>query len=124
MKKLGLRDGFSVYLYNVPDEYFCWLAPLSNIDVKAARKGSRDFVHVFVKDEKEMVDQLKKGKAMLKADGMIWVSWSKKTSPYFAGLTEDMIRQAGLKAGLVDVKVCAVNEVWSGLKFVIPLKDR
>ena len=83
-----------------------------------------DFVHLFVKEKKLFEKELLRYKKSLKSDGMIWISWPKKSSKVISDLDENSIRNFALKNGLVDIKVCAVDEVWSGLKLVIPVKDR
>ena len=124
-KKLGLKPASVMYVFQAPDNYFDWLAPLPE-DVKLLRKlaGELDFIHLFVKDQRLFRTEFTKSKKYLKKDGMIWVSWPKKSSKMSTDLDENIIRDIGLKEGLVDVKVCAVDDVWSGLKFVIRLKDR
>ncbi len=83
-----------------------------------------DFIFLFAKSHAGLtVDLIPAAKALAPA-GMLWISWPKKSSGVATDITEDAIRQSGLAAGLVDVKVCAVTEVWSGLKFVIPVKNR
>ena len=84
----------------------------------------KDFIHFFTKDSLELEKGLLQFKDEIKQNGMIWVSWPKKTSGVPTDITEDVIRNFALGIGLVDVKVCAVNEVWSGLKLVIPVKYR
>ena len=83
-----------------------------------------DFIHLFVKDRKTLEKEFLKNKKLLKKDGMLWISWPKKSAKVATDLDENTIRNFGLKNGLVDVKVCAVNETWSGLKFMFRLKDR
>jgi len=83
-----------------------------------------DFIHVFVKESKVFQKEFLYCKKHLKKTGMLWISWPKKASKVATDLDENVIRDFGLEAGLVDVKVCAVDEVWSGLKFMFRLKDR
>jgi hypothetical protein len=124
-KKLGLKPGFQVYVFQSPPEYFNWLAPPpENLTIEQKLTGEFDFIHLFVKDQTTFETNFKKAKKFLKKDGMLWISWPKKSSKVETDLDENIIRDFGLKEGLVDVKVCAVNEVWSGLKFVIRVKDR
>jgi hypothetical protein len=82
------------------------------------------FIHLFSKSRVELEKEMPRAARALAPAGMIWISWPKKSSGVATDLTEDVIRQTGLGIGLVDVKVCAVTEVWSGLKFVIPVKNR
>ncbi len=86
--------------------------------------GPLDFIHLFSKSRAEMERELKRAAQALAPAGMLWISWPKKSSGVATDLTENVIREIGLKAGLVDGKVCAVTDVWSGLKFVIPVKKR
>jgi hypothetical protein len=124
-KKLGIKPGFSMYMQNVPEDYFDWISPLpDNVLVRESLTGELDFVHLFIKDQNTFIDQLLKAKRHLTSDGMIWASWPKKSSGVASDLDENIIRDYGLKIGLVDIKVCAVNEIWSGLKFVIPVRNR
>ena len=83
-----------------------------------------DFIHAFVKSSKELQTLLPKLIKQLKQDGMIWVSWYKKSAGITTDVTEDMIRKSALSIGLVDVKVCAIDEQWSGLKLVIRKENR
>ena len=87
-------------------------------------KSQLDFAMIFVKSQAEMKQQFPKFARRLAPAGMLWVSWPKKTSGIVINLNENDVRRIRLLAGLVDVKVCAVNKVWSGLKFVIRVKDR
>jgi len=124
-KKLGIKDGFRVALLHVPDEV---KTELRNALMKCQREtvASRDldFIVLFAKSLTVLrVELLSAAKALAPA-GMLWISWPKKSSGVATDLTEDVVRQSGLDAGLVDVKVCAVTDVWSGLKFVIPVKNR
>jgi Protein of unknown function (DUF3052) len=83
-----------------------------------------DFAMIFVKSKADLKKNLSRLSTQLAPAGMLWVSWPKKASGVLTDLREDDVRRIGLAVGLVDIKVCAVNEVWSGLKFVIPVKDR
>jgi hypothetical protein len=109
-----------------PKGYFDWISPLpmGTKVVKRAPAGQVDFIHLFVTDLKDFSKRFKESKKILKKDGMMWISWPKKSSGVATDLDENIIRDFGLKNGLVDVKVCAVDETWSGLKFVFRLVDR
>lgn len=85
---------------------------------------SSDFIHFFIKDKTELEKLFPKLKKYLKSDGMIWVSWPKKSSHVESDLNENIVRKIGLEVGLVDVKVVSIDEIWSGLKFVYRVKDR
>jgi hypothetical protein len=125
LKKLGIKAGFTICVIQSPEKYFDWLVPLpENVTVKEKPAGELDFIHLFVKDRKTFRQLFVKSKKNLKKDGMMWISWPKKSSKVASDLDENIIRDFGLKEGLVDVKVCAIDEIWSALKFVIPVKDR
>jgi hypothetical protein len=125
VKKLGIKPDSQLYIFNAPDEYFNWIHPMpGNVKVKRSLSGEVEFVHLFVTDVKTLKRTLASSKKSIKKDGMIWVSWPKKSAKVETDLDENVVRDIGLNEGLVDVKVCAVSEIWSGLKFVIRLKDR
>jgi hypothetical protein len=111
---------------NTPNEYEEWISPLPKGVVVPVRPSSEsiDFAHLFALTKKQFEIDFIKSKQMIKKNGRLWVSWPKKASKVATDLEENTIREFGLKNGLVDVKVCAVNEIWSGLKFVYRLKDR
>jgi len=124
-KKLGIKDGFRVRLIGLPSDV--------RAELKRALAGCRiiddgndalDFVMVFTKSKAELAKEFRKIAKPLAPAGMLWVSWPKKSSGVATDLDENVVRDIGLAAGLVDVKVCAVTEIWSGLKFVRRLKDR
>jgi hypothetical protein len=124
-KKLGIRVGSHVTLVAVPAEVRAEIhAALSSCRIATNGRGPFDFIFLFASSQAEFHKLLRKMTKVLAPAGMLWVSWPKKASGVPTDLTEDVIRQIGLKAGLVDIKVCAVTEVWSGLKFVVPLKNR
>ena len=122
-KKLGIKEGFRIALFNQPESYFSLFTDFPT-GVKVINKAKVDFVHYFVTEEKQLIKEISKLKNQIEQNGMIWISWPKKASKVKTDLTEDAIRNLALKNGLVDIKVCAVDEIWSGLKLVIPLKDR
>jgi hypothetical protein len=125
VKKLGFREDHVLFVYSPPREYFDWVNPLPpSIQVKTRLAGEFDALHLFVESNEDFQSIFRKAKTKLKRDGMIWVSWPKKSSGVETDLDENIIRDFGLAEGLVDVKVCAVSDVWSGLKFVRRLKDR
>jgi len=124
-KKLGIKPGTTVALVNMPADVRSELAQaLEQCTVAKKPSAPLDYIHLFSKSRSELEAGLKQSAKSLAPAGMLWVSWPKKSSGVPTDLTEDVIRAIGLKAGLVDVKVCAVNDIWSGLKFVIPVKDR
>jgi Protein of unknown function (DUF3052) len=127
-KKLGIKPQFRIAFFQLPREVKAELKEaLSDCllpnDGKADR-GQLDFAMIFIKSQADMKEQFPQFARRLAPAGMLWVSWPKKTSGVVTDLNENDVRRIGLLAGLVDVKVCAVNEVWSGLKFVIRVKDR
>ena len=119
-KKLGIKEGSRIFLAGAPGDYRKLVAPLPDGVVTAARmSGDVDLVHVFSTQKSHLRKTLHACLAKLKQNGMIWVSWPKKSSKVPTDITEDTIREVALPLGLVDVKVCAVDEIWSGLKLVI-----
>ena len=124
-QKLGIKPGGNVLVVGTPKEYQAWLAPLpENVRFEAKLSTATDTVHLFATSKAELQKLLTKFRAKLKPDGMVWVSWPKKSAKVETDITEDTIRQVALPMGFVDIKVCAVSEVWSGLKLVIRKKLR
>ena len=124
-KKLGLTDGLVIFVSNAPADYFDWITPLPKaLTVRDKLTDEVDFIHMFVREANAFKKEFSKSKKHLKKTGMLWVSWPKKSAKVATDLDENIIRDFGLAEGLVDVKVCAVDNVWSGLKFVYRLKDR
>ncbi len=124
-KKLGIKDGFRVALLDAPADVRAELRDsLKNCRVVKDGDNSLDFILLFSKSNADLVPRVRQAAKALAPAGMLWISWPKKASGVPTDLTENTIREIGLKAGLVDVKVCAVTDVWSGLKFVIRVKDR
>jgi hypothetical protein len=124
-KKLGIKDGYRVALIGMPGEIRTDLKEaLSKCRISNDFAPALDFIHIFTKSHVELEREMKRAAKALAPAGMVWISWPKKSSGVATDLTEDTIRATGLALGLVDVKVCAVTDVWSGLKFVIPVKDR
>ena len=123
-KKLGIKEGFKISIINQPEYYFQLLTDLPSIKIVRDPKQKKDFIHYFVKEELQLVKDIYHLKSQIEQNGMIWISWPKKASKVTTDITEDVVRGIALKNGLVDIKVCAVDEIWSGLKLVIPLKQR
>lgn len=124
-KKLGLKPGFLIRLIHVPEPYFSWLAPMpEGIVVVQDEVSKKDFIHYFAVHSEQLLADLPDLRQEIKENGMIWISWYKKASKVPTDLNEDLIRDIALSNGLVDVKVCSINEKWSGLKLVIRLRDR
>jgi len=122
-QKLGIKEEFRVALQNVPANVKAELKD-ALAGCRIAKDGPLDFVLLCVKNQAELKKEFLRFSKKLAPAGMIWVSWPKKSSGVATDLGENEVRGIGLDVGLVDVKVCAVNDVWSGLKFVIRLKDR
>ncbi len=123
-KKLGIRTGFCVRLKNAPGEVRTELHDALSQCEENERGTSLDFAMLFTTSQKELRKEFPSLMKLLAPGGMLWVSWPKKTSGVPTDLNENIIREIGLATGLVDVKVCAVTDIWSGLKFVRRLKDR
>jgi hypothetical protein len=124
-KKLGLKEKFRVALLDMPADVRAELkSALASCQIAKDERGPLDFAMIFVKSASDLRKQFSRIAKQLAPAGMLWVSWPKKTSGVTTDLNENDVRRIGLEAGLVDVKVCAVNEIWSGLKFVIRVKDR
>ena len=123
--KLGVKPGFRVALVNAPRGFKEELGPLpKSAKYKSGTSDSLDLILVFVSSENQLMPKFASLAAKLQKSGMIWVAWPKKSSGVVSDLTFAKVQRIGLDAGLVDVKICAVNEIWSGLKFVYRLKDR
>ncbi|HEX5168236.1 MAG TPA: DUF3052 domain-containing protein [Cyclobacteriaceae bacterium] len=125
VKKLGLKPRSALYLHQPPERYLDWLHPMpAEVNIKSKLTGQLDFVHLFATRQKIFQREFLKARNSLRPDGMLWISWPKKSSKVATDLDENVIRDFGLENGMVDVKVCAIDEIWSGLKFVFRLKDR
>jgi hypothetical protein len=124
-KKLGIKAGFRVFVENAPENYLQWLEPLPDgVRFLDKVEDDLDMIHLFTDEANELAAKLKRHTRKLKSNGMFWVSWPKKASKRPTNITEDTIRELALPLGLVDVKVCAVDEIWSGLKLVIRVENR
>ncbi len=125
IKKLGIKEGSRLSIINPPAGFEDELGPLPHnaIQVGASAKNL-DLILVFSKSEASLKKIFLKLARRLKPNGMLWVSWPKKSSGVATDLMFENVQRLGLNAGLVDVKICAVNEIWSALKFVYRLKDR
>jgi hypothetical protein len=125
IKKLGIKEGSVIILINAPENYSETLGELPADTVfKSRLTVTFDFIQFFAKSTAELQSGFNNLKKHLKPGGALWISWPKKASKIKTDLDENKIREIGLCNGLVDVKVCAVDEKWSGLKFVFRLKDR
>jgi hypothetical protein len=124
-EKLGIKPGTVITALRPPPAYVRLLAPMPADVTFVNRLGKQTrFAHCFVTRRAELDKEFPALARVLADDGMVWISWPKKAAGVETDLTEDVVREIGLRAGLVDVKVCAVDEVWSGLKFVRRLADR
>ncbi|MBL7850361.1 MAG: DUF3052 family protein [Cyclobacteriaceae bacterium] len=125
IRKLGLGPGAVAFVRHEPPSYWDWLSPLpEGVEVRKRLTPGLTFVHLFCTSSAATKKEVRAAKTCLAPHGMIWVSWPKKSSGVASDLDENLIRDFALKNGLVDVKVCAVDDVWSGLKLVIPVKLR
>ena len=125
-QKLGIQKGHRVGLQGPPDGFESTLGslPAGASLVPALRGRDHEVSLLFARDAKTLARDLPRVKARMAFTSALWICWPKKTSPLASELTENDVRAAGLDAGLVDVKICAIDEDWSGLKFVYRLKDR
>ena len=123
-KKLGVKAGDRIWFSGNPRGYESELLKAGEFHLSPRLTASLDFAHLFTASRAELARNFPRLTSALKPAGMVWISWPKKSSGVKTDLDENIVRDLGLKAGLVDVKVCAVDEVWSGLKFVFRLKDR
>ena len=124
-RKLGIKSGFHINLVNAPEYYLQLFTDLpSELYFQNKDNVKNDFIHFFTKSKDEYISLLPGLKDHIKPNGMIWISWPKKASKVPTDITEDIIRNYAIQIGLVDIKVCAVDDIWSGLKLVIPVKDR
>jgi hypothetical protein len=128
IRKLGLRSGMTARLFHPPVDYETLLGtPLAELGVRLLTReqdGAADFSHVFTTRLDVLRETLTTARAGMAADGMVWVSWPKKASGVASEVSQADVMAGGKAVGLVDVKVCAVDETWSGLKLVIPVRDR
>jgi hypothetical protein len=125
-KKLGFKPGTKVLLVgDVPKDYKTLVSPLpERVTLASTGKAPHAAVHVFVTKRTELEKHLRELRKSLEPDGYAWISWPKKASRVPTNITEDVIREVCLPLGFVDIKVCAVSEVWSGLKLVIRVSER
>ena len=119
-KKLGFKDGHRVRIKNAPDNYLDLVSPTpEHVQISKNFRKDVDIFHFFTRSSSELSSEPPKLMSAIDQNGMIWISWPKKSSGVASTVTEDTIRTVALPLGLVDVKVCAVDETWSGLKLVI-----
>jgi len=124
-QKLGLAAGMRVWFHNMPDSVRDEIDPEAlNVDEQCSASDGLQGVHIFVTERADLERQVAALRTLIAPNGFIWVSWPKKASKVPTDITEDTIREVALPTGLVDVKVCAVDEIWSGLKLVIRKEHR
>jgi hypothetical protein len=118
--KLGVKPGMAVHVAGEPEAYRDWLAPLpEGVRFLPRLTADAGLVHVFAEKRRELDSALRSCREQLAPDAVVWVSWPKKSSKRPTDITEDVIREIALPLGFVDIKVCAVSEIWSGLKLVV-----
>jgi len=124
-KKLGIAENGKVFLSGAPKDYLKLIAPVpKGAQVVTKIDGKTDIVHLFTTERERLSALLRSSLAKIRPDAAIWVSWPKKSSKVPTDITEDTIRALALPMGLVDIKVCAVDDVWSGLKLVVRKENR
>jgi hypothetical protein len=125
IQKIGIKPGHRIVLRNHPASFAKDLGKLPEGAESSDRLSGKANVVVYFTDRlAELTKDFPRLSSVLVPDGMVWISWPKKASGRPTDVTEDLVRKTGLDCGLVDVKVCAIDETWSGLKFVIRVKDR
>jgi hypothetical protein len=125
VQKLGIKPGFRIFVAGAPADYGSITGRLpASVTIAPRLTGEIDMVHLFAAGAAGLGDKLKRYREAIKPDGMVWVSWPKKSSGVATDLSDVVVRDIALPLGLVDIKVCAVDATWSGLKFVIPKAQR
>ncbi len=120
VKKLGIKEGFKVYLVKAPAQYRALLAPLpARVRFIRVADMSTNLVHMFATERSALAQVLPSLRKKLSPEAPVWVSWPKKSAKVPSDITEDTIREIALPLGFIDIKVCAVTELWSGLKLVV-----
>ncbi len=124
-RKLGIKEGSKLFLSGAPKNYLELVAPFpEGARLVPKIDGDTDIVHIFSTERAHLTAALRDTLSKLKQDRSIWVSWPKKSSKVPTDITEDTIREVALPMGLVDIKVCAVDDIWSGLKLVVRKENR
>ena len=124
-QKLGIKAGQKVAMIGGPATYRKLLAPLPDaVSFSTNVDSGATFIHLFVSERKTLEKELKRLRKLVADTGTLWVSWPKKSSGVATDVTEDVIREVALPLGFVDVKVCAVDETWSGLKLMVRRENR
>lgn len=127
VEKLGIKENCKILILGAPDYYPALIEPLPvGAIVKSAKRGTVDMIHLFVSEQKVLAKEFPTLPKLLDRTvpgSMVWISWPKKSSGVTTDLNENIIREIGLKTGMVDVKVCAIDDIWSGLKFLFRKKE-
>ncbi len=124
-QKLGIKAAQKVVTINAPTDYTKLLSPLpERVSFTKRIEAGATFIHLFVSERKALAKELKRLRKLIADTGILWVSWPKKSSGVATDVTEDVIRDVALPLGFVDVKVCAVDDTWSGLKLMIRRENR
>ena len=123
-RKLGIKAGQRIWYSGAPDGYERELSKVGRLEVVRRLGAGQGFLHFFARRHAVLNREIQKLRESMAPDAILWISWPKKSSGVATDLDESVVREIGLAAGLVDVKVCAVDDVWSGLKFVVRLRDR
>jgi hypothetical protein len=119
IKKLGIKAQYAVYFHEAPEHYLSLLGDMpAGVTIHQTAPDDLDFIHLFARQKEQLHADLLRLKGKIAKDGMIWISWYKRSAKIPTDVTEDVIREVALPMGLVDVKVCAVDEQWSGLKLM------
>jgi hypothetical protein len=125
VKKLGIKPGFKIAILNPPAHYRQLIGELpESVTIVDDLSGPLDFIHFFTRQSAELAGEFPALRQALASNGMLWISWPKQSAKAATDLTENVIRDIGLRNKLVDVKVAAIDEFWSGLKFVYRVEDR
>jgi hypothetical protein len=124
-QKLGIKPGFCIFVSGAPSDYGALVGPLPDgAKIISRLKAPLDMAHLFATKVTGLAGKLETYREVIAPDGMIWVSWPKKSSGVVTDLSDVAVRDIALPLGLVDIKICAIDETWSGLKFVIPKAQR
>jgi hypothetical protein len=125
VQKPGIQPGFCIFIAGAPAAYGDIVGKLpADVTVAARPKAPLDMVHLFATQAAGLAAKLRSYRAAIEPDGMIWVAWPKKSSRVATDLSDVVVRDTALRLGVVDIKVCAIDDTWSGLKFVIPRDQR
>ena len=125
VQKLGIKPGFCIFVDGLSAPYRDLVGELPDgVSIASTAKAPLDMVHFFAAEAKGLGTKLRSYRKAIAPDGMVWACWPKKASGVATDVTEALVRETALANGLVDIKICAVSDVWSGLKLVIPVKDR